>query len=71
VTRPVDIGELETIAGWFARVAESLDRVATVYGDAIDGMRAEQQQLREDLGALSNRIESLARVVSDRSDRLA
>lgn len=70
MTRPVDIAELEVVAGWFARVATSLDHVAQVYGDALDDLRAEQRQLRDDLGALSNRIESLARVVSDRTDHL-
>jgi hypothetical protein len=71
MSRPVDIGELETVARWLTRLGDTLDRAVSGIADAIADVQAEQRQQRDELEALSNRIESVARVVSSRTDYLA
>lgn len=70
-TPPGEVEAIAALAAGVVRVGEMLERATGGLADSIAQTRAEQAELRDELVALSNRLEALTRkVLADESDAL-
>jgi ABC-type transporter Mla subunit MlaD len=67
---PGDVEQLAQVGEWFSRMAETIERVTEKMADSIAQTRAEQAELRDELLALSNRVESTTRLALDLQERM-
>jgi hypothetical protein len=71
MTKPPTLDELSALVDWLGRLTATVENAAASLDRALAEVRGEQLLLRDDHIALSNRLESLTRLVSERTDHLA
>lgn len=62
-TSPPPLEQLERAAGWLATFAEAVEEVAGAMAARLAQLSAEQAEVRDELVALSHRLEAVTRAV--------